>query len=332
MDLSTSYLGLKLRTPLVPSASPLSQDVANVKRMEDAGASAVVFHSLFEEQIRLEEQELHHHLTEHADSFAEALSFFPEADEYRVGPEDYLEHLRRAKEQTKIPIIASLNGSATGQWIQYAKLMQEAGADALELNIYAIPSDMEATSAEVESSYLEIFRQIKSIVKVPVAVKLSPFFTNLSNFAKKLDEAGADGLVLFNRFYQPDFDLEELVVKNDLNLSTSHSLRLPLRWISILFGRVKADLAATGGIHHGEDAIKMIMAGARVTMLCSVLMMRGISFIKTIEQKMAEWLEAHEYESVQQMCGSMSQVRCDDPSAFERAQYIRVLQSYRPKV
>ncbi|MEP7336740.1 MAG: dihydroorotate dehydrogenase-like protein [Acidobacteriota bacterium] len=329
MDLTTTYLGLKLRTPLVPSASPLSEETGNIKRMEDAGAAAVVLHSLFEEQLRHDRLELHHHLTQGTESFAEAISYFPEPDEFHLGPEAYLEHIRRAKASVDIPIIASLNGTTTGGWIDYAGLIEQAGADALELNIYYIPTDAGLTSADVEQTYLDILRAVKSVVAIPVALKLSPFFSNLANMAKRFDEAGANGLVLFNRFYQPDIDLENLTVRPNLILSTPHALRLPLRWIAILYGRIEADLAATSGIHTAQDVIKMLMAGASVTMLCSVLLRHGISHISLIEQGLRQWLEEHEYESVGQMKGSMSQRSCANPSEFERAQYMRALQSYK---
>jgi dihydroorotate dehydrogenase (fumarate) len=329
MDLTTNYLGLKLRTPLVPSASPLSEDVGTIRKMEDAGASAVVMHSLFEEQIVSESKELQHHLSENTDSFAEALSFFPEAAEYRVGPEEYLDHVRKAKAAVHIPVIASLNGTSDGGWTKYAKKIEQAGADALELNIYYIPTDVEMTSQEVEQKYVDILKAVKAAVKIPVAVKLSPYFSSLAHMAGQLDKAGANGLVLFNRFYQPDIDLEALEVKSDLQLSTPRSMRLPLRWISILSGRIKANLAATGGIHRAEDAIKMIMAGASVTMLCAVILSKGIDQISLIEKGMSHWMEEHEYESVNQMRGSMSQINCPDPSAFERAQYIRELKSFK---
>ncbi len=332
MDLKTNYLGLNLRTPLVPSASPLSEDVDVVKKMEDAGASAVVMHSLFEEQIVMESKELDHHLSEHSDSFAEALSFFPEAAEYRVGPDEYLDHIRKAKQAVGIPVIASLNGNSVGGWTNYAKKIEQAGADALELNIYHIPTEMEITANEVEQNYIDILKAVKSAIRIPVAVKLSPFFSNMANMARKLDHAGADALVLFNRFYQPDLELETLEIKSDLMLSTSRSMRLPLRWISILHGKIKADLAATGGIHRPEDVIKMIMVGASVTMLCSVILSKGIDQIRQIEKGMIKWMEEHEYESVGQMCGSMSQVNCPDPTAFERAQYIRELKSFKAAV
>ncbi|HEY9430479.1 MAG TPA: dihydroorotate dehydrogenase-like protein [Blastocatellia bacterium] len=332
MDLTTTYLGMKLRTPLVPSASPLSDEIDNIKRMEDAGASAVVLSSLFEEQLLLDRYELHHHLTHGAESFAEALTYTPEPDDIRLGAEDYLERIRKAKEAVAIPIIASLNGISIGGWTDYANLIQEAGADALELNIYYIPTDPTLTGAEVEQTYLDILTIVKSLVTIPVAVKLSPFFSNLANMARRLDEAGADALVLFNRFYQPDIDLDNLVVRPNVILSTPHALRLPLRWIAILYGRVRADLAATSGIHTAQDVIKMLMAGANITMLCSTLLRHGIDHISLIEQRLRQWMEEREYESVEQMRGSMSQVHCANPAEFERAQYVRALQSFKPVV
>ena len=330
MDLSTTYLGMKLRTPLVPSASPLSEELDGIRRMEDAGAAAVVLYSLFEEQLLLDRLELDHHLTEGTESFAEAITFIPEPEEFHLGPEGYLEHIRRAKEATKIPIIASLNGVSSGGWIDYARLIEQAGADALELNIYYIPTAPELTGAEVEQTYLDILHMVKSVITIPVAVKLSPFFSSLANIAAQLDSAGAGGLVLFNRFYQPDIDLENLVVRPNVILSTPQALRLPMRWIAILYGRIKADLAATSGIHTAQDVIKMILAGASVTMLCSVLMRHGIERLRVIEEGLRQWMEEHEYDSVQQMRGSMSQRNCANPSEFERAQYMRALQSYKP--
>jgi dihydroorotate dehydrogenase (fumarate) len=323
---------MKLRTPLVPSASPLSEEIDNIKRMEDAGASAVVLSSLFEEQLLLDRYELHHHLAHGTESFAEALTYIPEPDHIRLGAEDYLERLRKAKEAVAIPIIASLNGVTIGGWTDYANLIQEAGADALELNIYYIPTDPALTGAEVEQTYLDILTIVKSLVTIPVAVKLSPFFSNLANMASRLDEAGADALVLFNRFYQPDIDLDNLVVRPNVILSTPHALRLPLRWIAILYGRIRADLAATSGIHTAQDVIKMLMAGANVTMLCSVLLRHGINHIRLIEQGMRQWMEEREYESVRQMRGSMGQVHCANPAEFERAQYVRALQSFKSVV
>ena len=332
MKLDTTYLGLQLRTPLVPSASPLSEDVGNIKRMEDAGAAAVVLHSLFEEQIEKERHDLHFYLTEYNDTFAEAQSFFPEPAEFRVGPEEYLEHIYKAKQSVAIPIIASLNGHSPGGWIEYASRMQQAGADALELNIFYIPNDISMPAAEVEQTYVDIVESVKRVVTIPVSVKLGPFFSNLAHMASRLHEAGADGLVLFNRFYQPDIDLKHLDVRAHILLSTPQALRLPLRWIAMLYGRVACDMAASGGIHTGTDALKMIMAGANVTMLCSALLKRGIPHIREVEQEMLDWMEEYEYESVSEMRGSISQRNSPDPAAFERAQYVRALQSFRRPV
>jgi len=327
IDLSTTYLGLLLRTPLVASASPLSQGIDGIRHLEDAGASAVVLYSLFEEQLRQESFELEHHLSEGTDSFAEAASFFPRSAEFHVGPDGYLNHIRRAKEAVEIPIIASLNGTTVGGWTKYAKLIEEAGADALECNIYSIPTDPELTSADIEQEYLDIFKAVKSAVTIPVAVKLSPFFSNMANLAKRFDEAGADGLVLFNRFYQPDINLDELEIQPNVLLSTPQALRLPLTWIGILYGRVKLNLAATSGVHGAEDVVKLLMVGADVTMLCSTLLRNGISHLRYIEDTLRLWMEKHEYDSVQQMKGSMSQIRCPNPSDFERAQYMKAVKS-----
>ena len=328
MDLTTTYLGLKLRSPLVVSASPLSESVDNIRHMADAGASAVVLYSLFEEQLRQDRLELNQRLENGTDSFAESLSYFPEPSEFRLGPEEYLKHIAAAKRATQIPIIASLNGSSVGGWTNYARQIQEAGADALELNIYYIPTDMNLTGTEVEMTYLDILRAVKANVTIPVAVKLSPFFSNFANMAKRFDQAGANGLVLFNRFYQPDIELESLEVKPNILLSTPMSMRLPLRWIALLHGRVNASLAATSGIHRAADALKMIMAGADVTMLCSTIMRHGFPQIATMESELVEWLEEHEYESLSQLKGSLSQRNCPEPAAFERAQYMKALTSY----
>jgi dihydroorotate dehydrogenase (fumarate) len=327
VDLSTTYLGLQLRTPLVASASPLSQQIDGIRQLEDAGASAVVLYSLFEEQLRQESFELEHHLANGTNSFAEAASFFPQPDEFRLGPEGYLKHIRQAKEAVSVPIIASLNGATVGGWTQYAKLMQQAGADALECNIYSIPTDPELTSNAVEQQYLDILEAVKSVVTIPVAIKLSPFFSNMANMAKRLDQAGANGLVLFNRFYQPDINLDELEIQPNVLLSTPQALRLPLTWIGILYGRIRPSLAATSGVHGPEDVVKLLMVGADVTMLCSTLLRNGIGQLEQIEEGVLEWMERHEYESVQQMKGSMSQIRCPDPSAFERAQYMEAVKS-----
>jgi dihydroorotate dehydrogenase (fumarate) len=328
MDLSTTYLGLKLRTPLVVAASPLSEEIDQIKQMEDAGASAVVLYSLFEEQLRQDRFELNQSMEQGTFSYPEALTYFPEPEEYHLGPEEYLKHIARAKAAVRLPIIASLNGSLLGGWTEYARLIQHAGADALELNIYYIPTDMGRSSADVEQTYLDILKAVKSEVSIPVAVKLSPFFTNFANMAKRLDSTGANGLVLFNRFYQPDIDLESLEVKPNILLSTPMAMRLPLRWIAILHGRLNASLAATSGVHRATDVLKLLMAGADATMLCSVLIRHGIRQVVTIERELVAWMEEHEYESVQQLKGSLSQKNCPAPSEFERAQYMRAISNY----
>src|ERR1700746_905359 len=327
IDLSTDYLGMKLRTPLVPSASPLSQEIGSIRRLEDAGASAVVLYSLFEEQLRQEMLELDHHLSAATESFAESLSFFPHASEFRLGPEGYLEHIRKAKEAVQIPIIASLNGATVSGWAKFAKEIEQAGADALECNIYYIPTDPDLKAADVEQTYIDIVWAVKSAVSIPVAVKISPFFSNLANMAKRLDEAGANGLVLFNRFYQPDIDLDELEIRPNVLLSTPQALRLPLTWIGILHGRVRASLAASSGVHDPQAVLQLLMVGASVPIMCSALLRNGINHLRYMERGIADWLEQHEYESVRQMQGSMSQQHCPDPSAFERAQYMRAVKS-----
>ncbi len=325
MDLSTKYLGMQLRTPLVASASPLSHEIGGIRSLEDAGASAVVLYSLFEEQLRQENLELERDLNAGTESFAESLTYFPKSSEFHTGPEGYLNHIRKAKEAVDIPIIASLNGSTLGGWIKYAQQIEQAGADAIECNLYFLPTNMEILGSDVEEAYLDILREVKTSVHIPVAAKLSPFFSNLANMAKRLDQMGTDGLVLFNRFYQPDIDLEELEIKPNVLLSSPQALRLPLTWIGILYGRIRASLAATSGVHHPEDVIKLLMVGADVTMLCSALLRNGVGHLRQVEQGVREWMEDHEYESVQQMQGSMSQLRCPDPGAFERAQYMRAV-------
>jgi dihydroorotate dehydrogenase (fumarate) len=331
MDLTTKYLGLQLRTPLVASASPLSEGIDNIKRMEDAGASAVVLYSLFEEQLRQDRLELNQNLERGTGSFAESLTYFPEPGEYHLGPEEYLKHIAQAKTATRIPIIASLNGSSVGGWTQYAKQMQQAGADAIELNIYYIPTELDLSGAQVEQTYFDILHAVKSEVTIPVAVKLSPFFSNFANMARRFDTAGADGLVLFNRFYQPDIDLDSLEVRPNILLSTPMAMRVPLRWIAILFGRVRPNLAATSGIHRATDVLKMLLAGADVAMLCSVLIRHGVQQIAVIERDLVAWMEEHEYLSVKQLRGSLSQKNSDNPSAFERAQYMRAISSFPVK-
>lgn len=331
MTLTTTYLGLTLRSPLVVGAAPpLSEDLDTLKRLEDAGAAAVVMHSVFEEQIRLDRLELHHHLEYGTHSFAEALTYFPEPEIFPVGSEQYLDHIRQAKEKLDIPIIGSLNGSSLGGWVEYAQNIQQTGADAIELNIYWIPTDLDLSGAEVEAQYLEIVKQVKAQVTIPVAVKLSPFFSNTANMAKRLCEAGADALVLFNRFYQPDIDIEALEVRPQLLLSTPEALRLPMHWIGILYGRIPADLAATSGIHNAQDVVRLLMAGAAVTQIVGALLRHGVGHLRSIEQDLEHWFTEHEYESVSQLRGTMSQRNCPDPSQFERVQYMKTLQTYHP--
>lgn len=328
-DLTSRYLGLHLRSPLVVSASPLAKDLANLRRMEDAGAAAIVLHSLFEEQIKAEEESLDRLLTEGTESYAEALSYFPNLSSYGMGPDAYLEHIRRAKRAAGIPIVASLNGVSTGGWIRYAREIEEAGADALELNIYFLPTSLEIEGREIEANYCDLVEAVKSKVRIPVAVKLAPYFTSMANVAARLDRAGADALVLFNRFYQPDFDLEALAVTPRLTLSTSDELRLRLHWVALLSRAVRCDLAITGGVHTPEDVLKGIMAGAQVVMLTSALLKHGIEYLREIESGVVEWMEKHEYESIRQMRGSMNAAAAAEPAAFERANYIKVLGSYR---
>jgi dihydroorotate dehydrogenase (fumarate) len=330
-DLSTTYLGLNLKNPVVVSPSPLCEEIGNIVQMEDAGAAAVVLHSLFEEQILIESQALDQGLSLGVESFAESLSYFPDMTAYNLGPEGYLEHIRKAKQAVNIPVIASLNGVTTGGWIKYARLMQEAGADALELNIFYLANDPAMSGAEVEELYTSLVSHVKASVRIPVAVKLGPYFSSMAHMAKKLDEVGADGLVLFNRFYQPDFDLENLEVVPALHLSTPHELLLRLHWVATLYGHVRADLAVTGGVHTAHDVLKAMMAGARVAMMTSALLRHGIDHIRTVLRDLVEWMEEHEYESVRQMQGSMSRRNVPDPSAFSRANYMKVLSSYAVK-
>jgi dihydroorotate dehydrogenase (fumarate) len=337
-DLSTTYLGLKLTSPLVPSASPLSRSLDNLKRMEEAGAGAIVLYSLFEEQINAESHTLDRFLTHGTDSFGEALTYFPEAAAYRLSPELYLEHIRRAKAAVGVPIIASLNGVSAGlgyavthqqrDWIKYARYMEEAGADALELNLYYIPTDPDLLSDTVEDMYADLLIEVRNTVSIPIAMKLSPFFSCLPNMARRLADCGANGLVLFNRFYQPDIDLETLDVVPHLNLTTpaeQQALRVPLRWIALLYGRIHADLALSSGVHTADDALKGVLAGARVVMMASALLMHGIGRLAEVRTRMLQWMDAHEYESITQMCGSVSQKSVPHPAAFERASYIRTV-------
>jgi dihydroorotate dehydrogenase (fumarate) len=328
MDLTTTYLGLKLKNPLIPAAGPLAEDVANVRQMEDAGAAAVVLHSLFEEQIRHEAEELDYHLSHGTESFAESLTYFPDLGEYKLGPEEYLTHVGKLKKAVDIPVIASLNGATVGGWIDYAKQIEQAGADALELNIYLVAADSEFSGVEVEQRYIDILKAVKAAVSIPVAVKLGPFFSAMAAMARQLDQAGADGLVLFNRFYQPDIDLEQLAVVPNLELSSPFEMRLPLRWIAVLYGRVQCSLAGNRGMSSGEDLIKMLMAGADATQVCSVLLREGVGHLETMLKEMRQWMEEREYGSVAQMKGSLSQKACGDSTAFERANYMKTLHSY----
>jgi dihydroorotate dehydrogenase (fumarate) len=330
MDLSTTYLGFKLSNPLMPGASPLVDDLDNVKQLEDAGAAAIVMHSLFEEQITQEQLGHLYNVEMHEESFAEALSYFPRAEEYRLGPDKYLEQIRKIKAAVKVPVIGSLNGTSPAGWLDYAKLIEQAGADALELNVYYLATEAWETSESVERRTLEAVRVVKGAVKIPVAVKLSPFHSSLANLTKQLDEEGADALVLFNRFYQPDIDVEELEVVPSLQLSDSSELLLRLRWLAILSGHVKGSLACSGGVHSPLDAIKAVMAGAHAVQLVSALLKRGPEYLKTVRDGMEHWMEEHEYSSLTQMHASMSHQKSPNPQALERANYMRILQGWRP--
>ena len=330
MNLTTNYLGMVLKNPLVASSSPLSHTVDSIRRLEDAGISAVVMYSLFEEQIGFDSYYLDYHLTQGTDSYAESISYCPDMQSYNVGPDQYLNLIRKAKEKVNIPIIGSLNGASVGGWTDYAALIEDAGADALELNIYYLPTNTKISGIEVETLYLDILSAVKEVVSIPVAVKLSPFFSSIPNMANRLSEAGADALVLFNRFYQPDFDLENLEVAPRLVLSNSDDLRLPLRWVAILYGSLTADLAITTGIHTSHDVMKGLMAGAKVTMMASELLQKGVRRVGEILNELTTWMHEHEYESAVQMMGSMSQKHCAEPAAFERANYMKMLDSYRP--
>lgn len=329
MDLSTTYMGLKLNSPLVPSAAtPLSKEVGMVRALEDAGASAIVMYSLFEEQIDHEAQELDHYLVRSTNSYPEALTYFPDLDHFNLGPDEYLTHLSKVKKAVDIPVIGSLNGVSVGGWTSYAKKIEQAGADAIEINLYFIPANQELSGRDVEQMYVDVLAEVKKAVNIPVAMKLSPYFSSLFDLAKQLDHAGANALVLFNRFYQPDIDLEDLEVRPNLLLSTNYEMRLPLRWIAILCGHLDLSLAATSGIHDGRSALKMLMVGADVTMLCSELLRHGPKRLTEIEKEMRQWMEDHEYDSVSMLKGSMSQRSCAEPAAFERANYMKTLQSY----
>ena len=329
MNLQTTYMGMALPNPLIASSSPLSEDVSNIKRLEDAGAAAVVMFSLFEEQIRHEDEAMTHLTSYGAESFAEALSYFPDVDDFHVGAEQYLNLIRRARESVDIPVIASLNGATNEGWIDYARLMEEAGASAIELNVFYIPANIDVTGREVEERYVEILRHVKGAVTVPVALKLSPFFSAFGNMARRLDEAGADALVLFNRFYQPDFDIEHLEVALSLELSGPSEIRLPLAWIAMLYGRLNASLAATRGVHSAADIIKYVMAGADAVMTTSALLKNGIDYVGRLLRDVEKWMETREYASIEQMKGSMSEQNVADPTAFKRGNYIRMLEQYK---
>ncbi len=330
MKLNTSYLGLSLKNPLVPSASPLSKDLETIEKMAEAGAGAIVMHSLFEEQLTASSMEIDHFLDSGTESFGEALSYLPQWEAYDVGPDTYLEHIHEAKKTVDIPIIGSLNGVSNSGWITFAKMIEEAGADALELNIYHIPTDADISGIDVEAMYLEVIKSVCKTVDIPVAVKFGPFFSSIPNISKKMIEAGAKGLVMFNRFYQTDIDINELEVVPNLILSESSELRLPLRWTAILYNRIQADIAITSGIHQSLDVIKGVMAGASVTMMASELLANGINRLSSIQKGIEVWMEENEYESIEQMKGSMSQMNVEEPAAFVRANYVKVLQSFRP--
>lgn len=328
-DLTTTYLDLQLKNPLVASASPLSEKVETVCALEESGIAALVMYSLFEEQIIHESLELDHFLDYGTQSFAEALTYLPNIGRYSIGPESYLQHLRRVKKAVTIPVIGSLNGVSTGGWIDYARMIEDAGADALELNIYYLSFDPKISSAELEATYANLVSNVKAKINIPLAVKISPFFTGMANVCQRLVEAGADGLVLFNRFYQPDFDLEELEIVPNLSLSTSQELRMPLRWISLLYGRIQTDFALTTGIHTAEDVLKAMMAGANVAMMASELLEHGPGRAAEILNDIERWMTDHEYESIQQMRGSMSAQAMHEPHALRRSNYIKVLNSFK---
>jgi dihydroorotate dehydrogenase (fumarate) len=328
IDLSTSYLGLKLKNPLVASSGPLAKDISKVRKLEDAGVSALVLHSLFEEQINAESLELDRFLSRQTDSYAESLNYFPDMTNYNIGPDGYLEHIRKAKEAVRIPVIASLNGVSAGGWVRYGRLMQEAGADALELNIYLMPTDPEVTGEKIEQNYIDLVRHVIANVRIPVAVKFGPYFSSIPNFCRKLDQTGVDGLVMFNRFYQPDFNLDSLEVTPSLSLSDSNTLLLRLHWVALMFGHLRADMAVTGGVHSETGLLKAMMAGAKVAMSTSCLLRYGIDHSTFIIQRLKEWMEEHEYASIEQMQGSMSVKHVTNAGIFERANYMKVLSSY----
>jgi len=329
MNLSTTYLGIKLKNPIIASAGPLSRSMETMHRLENAGASAIVMHSLFEEQIVHEAESMNHYKSYGTESNAEALTYFPDIGDYHYAPEEYLELVAKASNKLEIPIIGSINGTTPGGWTSYAKKMEEAGASALELNVYYISTDGALTGADVENRYSDVLKEVRGAVKIPIAMKLSPFFSSIPNIACRLAKEGADGLVLFNRFYQPDIDLNELDVKPDVELSNSYANRLPMHWIGILFKKTKASLAATSGVHTAEDVLKLTMVGADATMMCSALLMNGPEHIGKVLQDIEHWMQEHEYESIEQMRGSMSLKSIADPSAYERANYMKALNRYK---
>jgi dihydroorotate dehydrogenase (fumarate) len=329
MDLSTTYLGLKLPHPLMPGASPMVDDIDNVRRLEDAGAAAIVMHSLFEEQISREQVATFVHTESHGQSFAEALTYFPSPEAFALGPEEYLEHVRKVKQAVSVPVIGSLNGFTPGGWLDYAKLIEQAGADALELNVYYLGSDPDESGVSIEERTVKMVKAVREAVRIPVAVKLSPYYTSLAQFAGQLDGAGADGLVLFNRFYQPDIDVEELQVRRQIHLSTSAELPLRLTWLALLSPKVKASLAVSGGAHTLLDVVQSVMTGAHAVQLVSCLLKRGPAHLATLKGELTQWLEEHEYHSLHQMQGSMNLEACPDPAVYERANYMLMLQSWR---
>lgn len=329
MDLSTRYLSLNLKNPIVASSGPLSYTLDSMKRLEEAGAAAIVMYSMFEEQIAHETAELYHYLSMGTESFAESLTYFPESIRYNLSPDLYVDLLFRAKNELHIPLIGSLNGISVGGWIKYAKYIEDAGADALELNVYYIPTDPHLRGSDVEQRYLEVLSAVREVVRIPIAMKLSPYFSSMAHMAHQLENAGADGLVLFNRFYQPDIDLNKMEVTPNVLLSTPHELRLPMRWIAILRSEIRGSLAATSGIHSAEDILKMLMVGADVTMMCSALLLHGPEHITRTLQELEQWMVEHEYSSVRQMQRSMCHRAVADPAAFERANYMKALHSFR---
>ncbi|MEE9219030.1 MAG: dihydroorotate dehydrogenase-like protein [Acidobacteriota bacterium] len=328
MDLSTTYMGFRLDSPLMPGASPLVDELDTVRMLEDAGAAAIVLRSLFEEQIIGEQLAATQHLQAHENSFAEALSYLPEPEGFMLGPEEYLEHIRRVKACVGIPVFASLNGTTPGGWLEYARLMEEAGADALELNVYFLATDFELSGDSVERRTLEMVRKVKESIHIPVGVKLSPYYSSMAHFARSLEQVGTDGLVLFNRFYQADIDVEELEVVRSLRLSEPSELLLRLRWLALLWGRLRLSLAVTGGVHSGLDAVKAVMAGAHAVQMVSALLKHGPRHLRVVRDEMVEFMKENEYESLQQMQGNMSLLRCPDPNVYERSNYMRILQSW----